>query len=45
MRWIVVFHCSPVREAEMSLEPDGRTLLVTNYSSRQLEAIDLTTLP
>lgn len=30
---------------EMSLEPDGRTLLVTNYSSGQLEAIDLTTLP
>jgi DNA-binding beta-propeller fold protein YncE len=30
---------------EMSLEPDGGTLLVTNYSSRQLEAIDLTTLP
>lgn len=30
---------------EMSLEPDGHTLLVTNYTSRQLEAIDLTTLP
>lgn len=29
----------------MSLEPDGHTLLVTNYPSRQLEAIDLTTLP
>jgi DNA-binding beta-propeller fold protein YncE len=30
---------------EMSLEPDERILLVTNYSSRQLEAIDLGKLP
>lgn len=30
---------------EMSLEPNGRILLVTNYSSRQLEATDLSNLP
>jgi DNA-binding beta-propeller fold protein YncE len=30
---------------EMALEPDGATLLVTNYSSRQLEAVDVAALP
>ena len=30
---------------EMALEPDGRTLLVTNYSSGQLEAVDVADLP
>lgn len=30
---------------EMSLEPDGRTLLVGNYASGQLEAVDLEQLP
>jgi DNA-binding beta-propeller fold protein YncE len=30
---------------EMALEPGGRTLLVTNYASNQLEAVDLATLP
>jgi DNA-binding beta-propeller fold protein YncE len=29
---------------EMSLDPDGETLLVTNFASGQLEAIDLTPL-
>ena len=30
---------------EMSLEPDGRTLLVGNFASRQLEAVNVSTLP
>ncbi len=30
---------------EMALEPSGRTLLVTDFSSRQLEAIDAAGLP
>ena len=30
---------------ELSVEPDGRTLLVTNFRSAQLEAVDLGTLP
>jgi len=30
---------------EMSLEPDGRTLLVGNYASRQLEAVNVSALP
>jgi DNA-binding beta-propeller fold protein YncE len=30
---------------EMALEPDGRTLLVTNFSSGQLEAVDVADLP
>jgi len=30
---------------EMALEPGGRTLLVSNYASNQLEAVDLATLP
>jgi DNA-binding beta-propeller fold protein YncE len=30
---------------EMTLEPGGRTLLVTNFASGQLEAVDVTTLP
>jgi len=30
---------------EMALEPDGATLLVTNYSSGQLEAVDVAALP
>jgi DNA-binding beta-propeller fold protein YncE len=30
---------------EMALEPGGRTLLVTNFSSQQLGAINLTGLP
>jgi DNA-binding beta-propeller fold protein YncE len=30
---------------EMAQEPDGRTLLVTNFGSGQLEAVDLTGLP
>jgi hypothetical protein len=30
---------------EMALEPDGRTLLVTNFSSQQLEAVDVADLP
>jgi DNA-binding beta-propeller fold protein YncE len=29
---------------EMALEPDGRTLLVTNYNSEQLEAVDVADL-
>ncbi len=30
---------------EMALEPDGRTLLVANFSSGQLEAVDVADLP
>jgi DNA-binding beta-propeller fold protein YncE len=30
---------------EMALEPGGRTLLVTNFSSQQLEAVNVTGLP
>ena len=30
---------------EMALEPDGRTLLVTNYSSGQLEVVGVADLP
>jgi hypothetical protein len=30
---------------EMSLEPDGDTLLVGNYASRQLEVVDTSPLP
>ena len=30
---------------EMALEPDGRTLLVSNFSSGQLEAVDVADLP
>jgi DNA-binding beta-propeller fold protein YncE len=30
---------------EMALEPDGRALLVTNYSSGQLESVDVADLP
>jgi DNA-binding beta-propeller fold protein YncE len=30
---------------QMALEPDGRTLLVTNFLSRQLEAVNVTGLP
>ena len=30
---------------QFALEPDGRTLLVTNSSARQLEAVDVTNLP
>ena len=30
---------------QFALEPDGRTLLVTNSASRQLEAVDVTHLP
>ncbi|HXW45947.1 MAG TPA: hypothetical protein VEL03_14225, partial [Streptosporangiaceae bacterium] len=30
---------------EMALEPGGATLLVTNYSSGQLEAVDVAALP
>ena len=30
---------------EMALEPGGRTLLVTNFSSQQLEAVNITGLP
>ena len=30
---------------EMALEPDGRTLLVDNFSSGQLEAVDVADLP
>jgi DNA-binding beta-propeller fold protein YncE len=30
---------------EMALEPDGRTLLVGNFSSGQLEAVDVADLP
>ena len=30
---------------EFALEPDGKTLLVTNTSSRQLEAVDISHLP
>ena len=30
---------------EMALEPDGRTLLVANYSSGQLEAVGVADLP
>ena len=30
---------------EMALEPDGRTLLVSNFSSGQLESVDVADLP
>ena len=30
---------------EMALEPDGRTLLVSNFSSGQIEAVDVADLP
>ena len=30
---------------QMALEPDGRTLLVTNFSSQQLEAVSVADLP
>lgn len=30
---------------EMALEPSGKTLLVTNYASSRLEAVNITTLP
>jgi 6-phosphogluconolactonase (cycloisomerase 2 family) len=30
---------------EMALEPGGKTLLVTNYDSGQLESVNITTLP
>jgi hypothetical protein len=30
---------------EMALEPDGRTLLVGNFASTQLEAVDVAALP
>ena len=30
---------------EMALEPDGRTLLVGNFNSGQLEAVDVADLP
>jgi len=30
---------------EMALEPDGRTLLVTDFGSQQLEAVGVTGLP
>jgi DNA-binding beta-propeller fold protein YncE len=30
---------------QMALEPDGRTLLVTNYTSRQLETVNVADLP
>ena len=30
---------------EMALEPGGATLLVTNYASRQLEAVSVAGLP
>jgi DNA-binding beta-propeller fold protein YncE len=30
---------------QMALEPDGRTLLVTNFASQQLEAVDVANLP
>ena len=29
----------------MALEPDGRTLLVTNFESQQLETVNVTNLP
>jgi hypothetical protein len=29
----------------MALEPGGRTLLVTNFSSQQLQAVDVASLP
>jgi hypothetical protein len=29
----------------MALEPDGRTLLVTNFISNQLEAVNVAALP
>jgi hypothetical protein len=29
----------------MALEPGGRTLLVTNFGSQQLEALEVTGLP
>jgi len=30
---------------QMALEPDGRTLLVTNFTSQQLETVDVANLP
>jgi hypothetical protein len=30
---------------QLALEPGGRTLLVTNFASEQLEAVDVTGLP
>jgi hypothetical protein len=30
---------------QMALEPGGRTLLVTNFGSRQLETVDVANLP
>ena len=30
---------------QMALEPDGRVLLVTNFSSRQLETVNVASLP
>jgi hypothetical protein len=30
---------------QMALEPDGRTLLVTNFNSRQLESVSVAGLP
>jgi hypothetical protein len=30
---------------EMALEPDGRTLLVTNFASGQVEAVNVVGLP
>jgi hypothetical protein len=30
---------------QMALEPAGRTLLVANYNSRQLESVNLADLP
>lgn len=30
---------------QMALEPGGRTLLVTNFNSRQLESVDVADLP
>jgi hypothetical protein len=29
----------------MALEPNGRTLLVTDFTSRQLETVDVANLP
>lgn len=30
---------------EAALEPNGKTLLVTNYASRQLEAVNISDIP
>ena len=30
---------------QMALEPDGRVLLVTDFSSQQLETVSVTSLP